>query len=156
MRSMNEAKPFASLSSGLLARKGLAKPAMRPQGFSQFNSNIEDLGWNDMGHAPAVQPLRPSPFERPHEEHVPSPISALTPMNGGPIEDHDFGPGPAVVAQQRAVIAATFGESNDERPVLATKARKPAVDAEEPVAEDPVEAEEPVAEDSVEEAQVED
>ena len=30
---MSEAKPFASLSSGLLARKGTAKPAMRPQGF---------------------------------------------------------------------------------------------------------------------------
>ena len=32
---MNEARPFASLSSGLLARKGAAKPAMRPQGFSR-------------------------------------------------------------------------------------------------------------------------
>jgi len=32
-RAMNEAKPFASLSSTLLARKGQAKPAMRPQGF---------------------------------------------------------------------------------------------------------------------------
>ena len=57
---------FASLSSGLLARKGGAKPAMRPQvaimpkeGFSDgFGSgfsgssaahNLEDLGWNDMG-----------------------------------------------------------------------------------------------------------
>ena len=50
---MNEAKPFASLSSGLLARKGLAKPAMRPQGFGHLSSNVDDLGWNDMGHAPS-------------------------------------------------------------------------------------------------------
>jgi len=41
---------FASLSSGLLARKGAAKPAMRPQGFGQMGSSLEDLGWNDMGH----------------------------------------------------------------------------------------------------------
>jgi hypothetical protein len=44
-----EAKPFASLSSGLLARKGAARPAMRPQGFGQAGAGLEDLGWNDMG-----------------------------------------------------------------------------------------------------------
>ena len=51
---MAEAKPFASLSSGLLARKGAARPAMRPQGFGQPGSNngLEDLGWNDMGFEP--------------------------------------------------------------------------------------------------------
>ena len=32
---MGEPKAFASLSSGLLARKGAARPAMRPQGFGQ-------------------------------------------------------------------------------------------------------------------------
>ncbi|MDB5680835.1 MAG: hypothetical protein JWO16_640 [Sphingomonas bacterium] len=50
---MSEPKPFASLSSGLLARKGQAKPAMRPQGFtggySSLAGSMEDLGWNDMG-----------------------------------------------------------------------------------------------------------
>ena len=49
---MNEPKPFASLSSGLLARKGAARPAMRPQGFGQAGGNLEDLGWNDMGFEP--------------------------------------------------------------------------------------------------------
>ena len=34
-RCQREPKPFASLSSGLLARKGAARPAMRPQGFGQ-------------------------------------------------------------------------------------------------------------------------
>lgn len=50
---MGEPKPLASLSSSLLARKGQAKPAMRPQGFGSFGtpfSGHDDLGWNDMGH----------------------------------------------------------------------------------------------------------
>ena len=48
-----EPKPFASLSSGLLARKGAARPAMKPQGFGQMGGgNLEDLGWNDMGFEP--------------------------------------------------------------------------------------------------------
>jgi hypothetical protein len=52
---VSEPKPIASLSSGLLARKGAARPAMRPQGFGQVGGNLEDLGWNDMGfEAPKV------------------------------------------------------------------------------------------------------
>lgn len=53
---MNETRAFASLSPGLLARKGGAKPAMRPQiqPLSEFHDQVEremeeDLGWNDMG-----------------------------------------------------------------------------------------------------------
>jgi len=45
----SEPKAFASLSSGLLARKGAARPAMRPQGFGQMGAGLEDLGWNDLG-----------------------------------------------------------------------------------------------------------
>lgn len=52
-------KPLAALTSGLLARKGQAKPAMRPQGFSAFGTRHEDLGWNDMGYE-AAQPT-PAP-----------------------------------------------------------------------------------------------
>jgi len=55
----SEPKPFASLSSGLLARKGAARPAMRPQGFGQVGNGLEDLGWNDMGFEP------PKPAEAP-------------------------------------------------------------------------------------------
>lgn len=49
---MSEAS-FASLNPSLLARKGGAKPAMRPQ-FTNLPAaedpqNLEDLGWNDMG-----------------------------------------------------------------------------------------------------------
>lgn len=55
-------KPLASLSSGLLARKGQAKPAMRPQGFLGMTpvAAHEDLGWNDMGdEAPSVPASKP-------------------------------------------------------------------------------------------------
>jgi hypothetical protein len=90
---MNEARPYASLSSGLLARKGAAKPAMRPQGYTGF----EDLGWNDMGQVQADVADYGS-------EHVPSSISALTPLPKG---DE-----PAVAAQQRA-IAEHFDAEHD-------------------------------------------
>jgi hypothetical protein len=55
-RVSTEPKPFASLSSGLLARKGAARPAMRPQGFGQMGASLEDLGWDDMG----LEPPKPS------------------------------------------------------------------------------------------------
>jgi len=57
MSIFGQQKPTASLSSTLLARKGQAKPAMRPQGFGGFGTfpgsgpeAHDDLGWNDMGH----------------------------------------------------------------------------------------------------------
>ena len=53
---MGEEK-FASLSSGLLARKGTAKPAMRRQGYINPHGDVaDDLGWNDMGFEPP-QPM---------------------------------------------------------------------------------------------------
>lgn len=59
------AKPLASLTSSLLARKGQAKPAMRPQGYAAFGVSQEDLGWNDMGYdsprAPADQVVAEPP-----------------------------------------------------------------------------------------------
>jgi hypothetical protein len=62
MSAMFSTRPLASLSSQLLARKGQAKPAMRPQGYSGFSGSaaaIDDLGWNDMGHA---EPAEPTPI----------------------------------------------------------------------------------------------
>jgi hypothetical protein len=54
---MTDAKTFASLSPTLLARKGGARPAMRPQMLpltqtidDQAHDFGDDLGWNDMGH----------------------------------------------------------------------------------------------------------
>jgi hypothetical protein len=96
---MAETKPFASLSSGLLARKGAAKPAMRPQGFGSFGSSLEDLGWNDMGNGPASLHDIHEALEIP--EHVPSSIEALTPAPGGRTHSDP----PAVVEQQRELHA---------------------------------------------------
>ncbi|MEO6359319.1 MAG: hypothetical protein ABIO43_01935 [Sphingomicrobium sp.] len=83
----SEPKAFASLSSGLLARKGAARPAMRPQGFGQSGAGLEDLGWNDMGfEAPkaAVTQLRDANHDAFGDEIVagPSrnPLAALTPV----------------------------------------------------------------------------
>ena len=75
---MSEPKPFASLSSSLLARKGTAKPAMRPQAF-HISGDLsraamhgeDDLGWNDMGFdAGAALPSEPAAM-RPSSEPIP-------------------------------------------------------------------------------------
>ena len=108
---MNEARPFASLSSGLLARKGAAKPAMRPQGFGPHHG-FDDLGWNDMGHEPA------GAFEEDVPEHVPSSIAALTPA---PKPAPQEVPEPEVVAQQRA-IAESFAAEEAPAPAEAAPA----------------------------------
>lgn len=66
---MSQFKPLASLSSSLLARKGQAKPAMRPQAFGAMSVH-DDLGWNDMGY-PGNRPA--APVEVPAREAI-SPV----------------------------------------------------------------------------------
>jgi hypothetical protein len=78
--AMTEPKPFASLSSGLLARKGQARPAMRPQGFTggyaALGGNLEDLGWNDMGQA-----IEPEADVHPiHENEIVAPPEGVPPV----------------------------------------------------------------------------
>lgn len=77
----NEPKPFASLGPTLLARKGGAKPAMRPQlspllngaaasaDFGSDLEDLEDLGWNDMGG-----------------EDAPTTTTSLTPLESDPLD----------------------------------------------------------------------
>ncbi len=81
---MSEAKPFASLSSGLQARKGGAKPAMRPQlqalididyGQVPNHSGHDDLGWNDMGYEADENPVG----EVVSLNDSPTPVSAEVP-----------------------------------------------------------------------------
>lgn len=62
-----EPRPAASLTGGLLARRGGARPAMRRQPIINMHATSnphEDLGWNDMGEesqamdaAPPVAPV---------------------------------------------------------------------------------------------------
>ncbi len=87
----SEPKVFASLSSGLLARKGAARPAMRPQGFGQGGGALEDLGWDDMGFEPpkaVASPLRDETHdafgEELDEQPLRNPVAALTPI-GSPV-----------------------------------------------------------------------
>jgi len=115
----SEPKSFASLGPTLLARKGGAKPAMRPQvapltgmGGAQAAAvaaepeELEDLGWNDMGHDEEDDALT-------HDAQV----FSLTPMKGGEDEaglvegeedDEDFEPvvpvEPVVHRQQRELV----------------------------------------------------
>ena len=92
---MSDPKPFASLSSGLLARKGAARPAMKPQGFGQMGGgNLEDLGWNDMGFEPpkpAATPIRDEDHDAFGEEISDEPRihpTGLTPVQSPVHEQH--------------------------------------------------------------------
>ena len=122
-----EAKPFASLSSGLLARKGAARPAMRPQGFGQSASGLEDLGWDDMGFEPpkAAEVSRDEDHDAFGEyvvEHPRVHPTGLTPVQS-PVHD------------QQAEIADRFGsdDADDEFDETAELCGSEAIEAETPV-----------------------
>ena len=106
---MSESKPFASLSPTLLARKGAAKPAMRPQWqpLSNYSNEVplpplgdelEDLGWNDMGEAYEPESTV-VPFGAPDEQ------LQHQPLTGGV---------PAVVRQQDALADQVDGDRSSE------------------------------------------
>lgn len=126
-----EAKPFASLSSGLLARKGAARPAMRPQGFGQVGNGLEDLGWNDMGFEPpkAAEPARDANHDAFGEDVVEHPRAHPTGLT--PVQ--------SPVHSQQAEIADRFGgvdeaeeEQLDETAELYESAAEEKVEAEAP------------------------
>lgn len=113
---MSEPKTFASLGPTLLARKGGAKPAMRPQlapltGMAGAQAaqaaapdleQLEDLGWNDMGQDDDA-----------HDEGAHAPIAheaqifALTPAPANPEAEAQTR---VVDAAARAEMAANAGE----------------------------------------------
>jgi hypothetical protein len=78
---MSDPKPLASLSPTLLARKGAARPAMRPQWQPMSNysnevpappsAGLEDLGWNDMGEP---HPVETAPEPKATEPAQPAPV----------------------------------------------------------------------------------
>jgi hypothetical protein len=100
---MSESKPPASLSPTLLARKGAARPAMRPQWqpLSNYSNEVplppqhaglEDLGWNDMGDHSAEPPT-------------------VVPFGGGDAAmDHAFSSGPPEVVRQQDTLAEQIAE----------------------------------------------
>lgn len=139
-----EPKAFASLSSGLLARKGAARPAMRPQGFGQIGSSLEDLGWNDLGFEPPKPSAAPRdsdhdgfgedvaqhPNANGHHGHGPGGHAGLTPL-GSPVHD-----------QQARIVDRLASDEEDEEVGDVVEAKAPADPA--PVAR-PAPATPPVA-----------
>lgn len=66
--------PAASLTAGLLARRGAARPAMRRQPIGTVHAPQpinDDLGWNDMGED---QYIEPAPVD-------PEAVPVVTPIN---------------------------------------------------------------------------
>jgi hypothetical protein len=116
-------KPLASLSSSLLARKGQARPAMRPQGFLQMNTGQqEDLGWNDMG-----EDFRPAAYVAPVEQAYDAPKPEVLRQ----IEALD---------EQLAAPAPEFAEEYEDEAFEAAEpeAFAPAVEDEAPLPEAPL------------------
>lgn len=128
---MSEPKPFASLGPTLLARKGGARPAMRPQlapltgmgtpaenGLSPDEA-LEDLGWNDMGpdvedvQTPQRQARLYSLTPAPHfgDEEAEAPVA-------------EFAPTEPEVLRQRREVSATI-EAEVLEPVRRRKAAEP-------------------------------
>ncbi|MCW3848465.1 hypothetical protein OF829_14585 [Sphingomonas sp. LB-2] len=99
--SFGTPKPMASLSSSLLARKGHARPAMRPQGYVSLTPSQDDLGWNDMGEE----------FVQAHQPVAPVAPVAVPPS--APIE----APEPEVL-RQRDVLAEQFTPQKSGQPAV--------------------------------------
>ena len=121
---MTEAKPLASLSPSLLARKGAARPAMRPQLGAvapdalarqiQDMSWSDDLGWNDMGED--HDPVAPDAVH--HQLHGAEP-AALPVAQVVPITPEAAVPAAAEVPEvvrQQAEVAAIVREKVRPQP----------------------------------------
>lgn len=106
----SEPKAFASLSSGLLARKGAARPAMRPQGFGQGAASLEDLGWDDMGFEPPKPAVEQDVFGDDVVELAARPrLAGLSPVDS-PVHNQQ-----AEIADRIAAEGADdHGEEEDE------------------------------------------
>lgn len=110
---MSEPKPLASLSPTLLARKGTAKPAMRPQVHypDSLARNVveDDLGWNDMGEEHEAAPL-PTLGIAPVSPGEVVPIKAKVELPLEPIK-------PVVVAQQEEMARTVAPVEAEPAPV---------------------------------------
>jgi hypothetical protein len=127
---VSEPKPFASLSSGLLARKGAARPAMRPQGFGQAGQSLEDLGWNDMGFEPpkpteVTRDASHDAFGEDVADHPRVHPSGLTPVQS-PVHSQQA----EIVARVVAVEADVEADVDDDRAELYQDERETAFETE--------------------------
>jgi hypothetical protein len=108
----SNSRPMGSLSATLLARKGQARPAMRPQGFGggfghPIQADLDDLGWNDMGslEQPLEAPVPPVLVQREAlKEEFEAPAEAPAPVAAEPV--FEAAPEPVVVAAPEPVVVA--------------------------------------------------
>ena len=113
---MTDPKPLASLSPSLLARKGAARPAMRPQlqplhHFREATARQieDDLGWNDMGHDARGHDAQAHAFHAPEPDGVSAEsepvetaeVVAINPAAAAPAAAE--APTPVVVQQQEVM-----------------------------------------------------
>ncbi len=113
---MTQEPSFGSLSGSLLARKGGAKPAMRPQAY-RFDSGDnsaadDDCGWNDMGSDMLTpeqrESLLPGGTEAGDSVFSPAPATIREADENDSAEDV-----PAVVSQQRALAEKVIEEETE-------------------------------------------
>lgn len=113
---------FASLNPALLARKGGAKPAMRPQ-LAPLNpngenvaANLEDLGWNDMGEDEA------------HPQTNSKPVSQVLHLTPEPSNEQATAEAKALdKASQDALAADKQTEVHRQQAELAARVETPLV-----------------------------
>ncbi|USU06161.1 hypothetical protein NF699_05685 [Sphingomonadaceae bacterium OTU29LAMAA1] len=117
MSMFGSSKPMASLSSGLLARKGQARPAMRSQAFGGFGvapQAGDDLGWNDMGGSEPVSAAVP----------VPAPVLAPVPRPApGPVAARGVEPVPTLLVQRELLEAQMVSPEAKKSVSVATATR---------------------------------
>lgn len=116
--NMNEPKPIASLSSGLLARKGAARPAMRRQlignnhGVAAAGSIQDDCGWNDMGYDMGydVNPDPSTPMDYEHDQGY-NPLANAVPEVKPEVKQQQ-----ERIAEQLQVQAEELGVAEQDAP----------------------------------------
>ncbi len=129
---MTEPKTFASLKPTLLARKGSAKPAMRPQltPIDQFgqaapapraDAEHDDLGWNDMGHDVAGHDdaVDDSADESGGHDAEETAVVQLQPDPAPLLKPHAAPAADPVVVHQQRNLARQIAEPADRKSALA-------------------------------------
>ncbi len=136
---MGEPKPTASLSGGLLARKGGARPAMRRPAMVGTNGEAasaqDDLGWNDMGYD--VNPAPDAPMDHDHDSKS-NPLAGAVPEVGPEVRQQQLRIAQQLQAQPeteypKEKIAEAAKPTS--LPVGGVWTSEPEVEAETPVAE---------------------
>lgn len=107
--SMPEPRPAASLTAGLLARRGTARPAMRRPTLSGLHAPLptnDDLGWNDMG-----EPDRPGEEIDPvdSETIASAPVALRTGTQAAQVTEEEAArtPDDSMTAERASAVPAT-------------------------------------------------